>query len=218
MTAILTPALALRHLRELSTDLRAAVVLDASGRLLAGEAVFHTPARELLGVLDDTSGGEGRELIVPLEEGGTLRGTAIVARADGPPGADPALATVAAPAPAADAPPEADAGAAAIVVAAGPHALLDLLRHDLATALYDLAAGGPTDAAAAVVDSPAPLPAHRPAVVAIGASRSVQTLEPADFAGRTAIFAGMELLAAGNPANGRGEAKFPAIARKVENE
>lgn len=189
MTAILTPALALRHLRELSTDLRAAVVLDASGRLLAGEVALHAPARELLGVLDDTSGGEGRELIVPLEEGGELCGTAIVVRAD----------------------------AAAIVVAAGPHALLDLLRHDLATALCDLAAGGPAGAATAVADGPAPLPAHRPVVVAIGASRSVQMLEPADFAGRTAIFAGMELLAAKIPANGRGGAKFPAIARKAEN-
>jgi hypothetical protein len=48
MTASLTPALALAYLHELSTDLRGAVVLDASGAPLAGDAALAEPARRLL--------------------------------------------------------------------------------------------------------------------------------------------------------------------------
>jgi hypothetical protein len=62
MTASLTPALALAYLQELSVDVRAAVVLDAAGEPLAGEAALAAVARELL------AAGEARRLV----EGGTL--------------------------------------------------------------------------------------------------------------------------------------------------
>ena len=48
MAAVLTPALALDYLRELSADIRAGVVLDADGELLAGPAPLAAPARALL--------------------------------------------------------------------------------------------------------------------------------------------------------------------------
>jgi hypothetical protein len=48
MTAPLTPALALAYLRELSLDVRAAVVLDAAGEPLAGDPSLAARARELL--------------------------------------------------------------------------------------------------------------------------------------------------------------------------
>jgi hypothetical protein len=48
MTAALTPALALAYLRELSADIRAAIVLDAAGNPLAGPDPLATPARALL--------------------------------------------------------------------------------------------------------------------------------------------------------------------------
>lgn len=48
MTASLTPALALAYLRELSVDVRAAVVLDAAGAPLAGDAQLAERARALL--------------------------------------------------------------------------------------------------------------------------------------------------------------------------
>jgi hypothetical protein len=48
MTAPLDPDLALEYLGELSTDIRAAVVLDAAGRPLAGAAQLAEPARALL--------------------------------------------------------------------------------------------------------------------------------------------------------------------------
>jgi hypothetical protein len=44
----LTPALALDYVRELSADVRAVVVLDAAGRLLAGPSQLADPARALL--------------------------------------------------------------------------------------------------------------------------------------------------------------------------
>jgi hypothetical protein len=44
----LTPALALAYLRELSTDVRAALALDAAGEPLAGEEALAAPARRLL--------------------------------------------------------------------------------------------------------------------------------------------------------------------------
>lgn len=53
MPAILTPALALRHLRELSTDVRAAVALAPDGALVAGDAAIEAPARALLEALRD---------------------------------------------------------------------------------------------------------------------------------------------------------------------
>ena len=54
MTAALTPALALDFVTALSADIRAAVVLDASGERLAGPAAFATAARAVL----DTPGAQ----------------------------------------------------------------------------------------------------------------------------------------------------------------
>jgi hypothetical protein len=48
MTERLPPALALRYLHELSTDVQAGVVVDAAGALLAGDAPLHAAARQLL--------------------------------------------------------------------------------------------------------------------------------------------------------------------------
>lgn len=48
MTAALTPALALAYLRETSLDVRAAVVLDPAGAVLAGDAGISGRARALL--------------------------------------------------------------------------------------------------------------------------------------------------------------------------
>src|SRR5687768_6217280 len=48
MPPALTPALALEYVHELSADVRAAVVLDAAGALLAGPAALAAPARALL--------------------------------------------------------------------------------------------------------------------------------------------------------------------------
>jgi hypothetical protein len=46
--ARMTPALAVDYVRELSADVRAAVVLDAAGELLAGAPQLAAPARALL--------------------------------------------------------------------------------------------------------------------------------------------------------------------------
>lgn len=48
MTPPLTPALALAYLRELSLDVRAAVVLDPAGAPVAGDAALAERARALL--------------------------------------------------------------------------------------------------------------------------------------------------------------------------
>ncbi|ADB50295.1 hypothetical protein [Conexibacter woesei] len=192
MTVILTPALALRYLRELSTDVRAAAVLDADGRLLAGDGALEAPARELLSALDDLAGAGGRELIVRVEEGGEVRGSVVVARSAG---AGAAGSPLAAPGALVTPAPPAAAAPRALVVAVGPCALLDLLRDDLATVLGDLAgesADGPEDSR----PLPDPLPATLAQVTAIDASRRVQAPKPADSAGRTAIFAAAEMLAA----------------------
>lgn len=50
--APLTPELALAYLSELSTDIRAAVILGAAGERLAGDAALDGPARDLLGATD----------------------------------------------------------------------------------------------------------------------------------------------------------------------
>src|SRR5688500_2935101 len=47
MTPVLTPDRALEYLRQLSTDVRAGVVLGAEGVLLAGAEALAAPAREL---------------------------------------------------------------------------------------------------------------------------------------------------------------------------
>jgi hypothetical protein len=48
MTAALTPVLALAYLSELSADVRAAIVLDAGGDVLAGDHAMGEAAREFL--------------------------------------------------------------------------------------------------------------------------------------------------------------------------
>ncbi len=65
----LTPELALDYLDELSTDIRAAVVLGARGERLAGHEGLVAPARRLLAVAD-----------APLVEVDTARGTVVAAR------------------------------------------------------------------------------------------------------------------------------------------
>ena len=55
MPPALTPALALDYVRELSADVRAAVVLDAAGTLLAGPAALAAPARAVLDAIGDAS-------------------------------------------------------------------------------------------------------------------------------------------------------------------
>lgn len=57
MSRALTPALALDYVRELSADVRAAIVLDADGALLAGPPELAGPARALL-----AAGGGAAEL------------------------------------------------------------------------------------------------------------------------------------------------------------
>lgn len=116
MSAILTPALALRYLRELSTDVRAALVLDADGHRLAGDAGIEAPARTLLAAVSapvDTPADASApmhphialDIAVPTPDGAAL----VVGDQAG-----------------------------ALVVVAGPHALVGLLRHDLRTILHDL--------------------------------------------------------------------------------
>jgi hypothetical protein len=61
---VLTPALALDYVRELSADVRAALVLDAAGSLLAGPPELAGPARALL-----AAGGDADELEAVSDEG-----------------------------------------------------------------------------------------------------------------------------------------------------
>jgi hypothetical protein len=60
MTVALTPALALEYLHALSADLRAAVVLDANGELLAGPPHLKAPATDLLAHAPTAPALEGR--------------------------------------------------------------------------------------------------------------------------------------------------------------
>lgn len=156
MPAILTPALALRYLRQLSTDVRAAIVLGADGRPLAGEEAIAAPAAALAALLP----AGARELVVRVEAGGSLRGTALVVRAP--------------------------AGTSTLVLAVGPLALLELLRHDVEAVARTLAGDG-----AAVSESPALVPG---AVVVGEASRCVQMSDGDGFPVQAAISAGMGLL------------------------
>jgi hypothetical protein len=225
MPGILTPELALRHLLQLSTDVRTALVLAADGRVLAryeavgdgrvlaadaageptdagrvptpdavgeptdagrvltADAAVARPARELLGVLNAAVSDSDGELLAPLHRAGRPQGSALALKA---------------------------AGAPTLVVAAGPLALLPLLRHDLSSLLGDMAAAptqGASDAtngvSATAFDVPLDLsdtPPTVPGAVAIwDASRCVQLLDPANFAARTAILAGLALLDAGRP-------------------
>lgn len=73
MTASLTPALALAYLQELSVDVRAAVVLDAAGQLLAGDAALALAVRELLPAGAARRAVEGGTLLaVRTAEGGAI--------------------------------------------------------------------------------------------------------------------------------------------------
>lgn len=60
----LTPQLALDYLRELSADIRAGVVLDPQGALLAGAEDLVEPARDLL-----KAAGDAAELQVTTADG-----------------------------------------------------------------------------------------------------------------------------------------------------
>jgi hypothetical protein len=61
----LTPQLALDYLRELSADIRAGVVLDPGGALLAGPENLADAARDLL-----AAAGDATELQVTTADGG----------------------------------------------------------------------------------------------------------------------------------------------------
>lgn len=52
MSPVLTPQDALEYMSQLSADVRAGAVLDASGELLAGDAALAGPARDLLAASD----------------------------------------------------------------------------------------------------------------------------------------------------------------------
>jgi len=64
MPPALTPALALDYVRELSADVRAALVLDGAGEPLAGPARLAAPARAFL-----AAGGDATELEAGAGEG-----------------------------------------------------------------------------------------------------------------------------------------------------
>ena len=132
MTAILTPALALRHLRQLSTDVRGAVVLDGEGAPLAGDAALAGPAAALAALLP----AGACELLARVGDGAAARGSAIAARP--PAGTAPTL-----------------------VLAVGPLAPLELLLGDVATAVGALA-GDAAEGLAPAPLPPAPLLLRRP--------------------------------------------------------
>lgn len=147
-------------------------MLAADGRILAfhgaSEPALAEHARALAGLIEP-----GGELLVSIGRGGAATGSSLVLRA---------------PAPASD------AASATLVIAAGPHALLPLLRHDAAQLLRDLEAEQhETPVAAPTPDlSPAePLAIWAP-------SGAVELFRCADSTAATAIFAGLGLLAAGN--------------------
>jgi hypothetical protein len=64
MPPALTPALALEYVHELSADVRAGILLDAAGDLLAGPPALAEPARELL-----SAGGDAAELEAATADG-----------------------------------------------------------------------------------------------------------------------------------------------------
>ena len=63
----LTPPLALDYLRELSADIRAGVVLDAEGTVLAGPEALHEAARDLF-----AAAGDAQEVHVSTADGGVF--------------------------------------------------------------------------------------------------------------------------------------------------
>lgn len=72
MTAPLTPALALAYLNELSVDVRAAVVLDRVGAVLAGEEALAPRARALLAAAGASPSAAGDLLVAPTPDGGAI--------------------------------------------------------------------------------------------------------------------------------------------------
>ncbi len=64
MTAALTPAYALDYLHQMSADIRAAIVLDAAGNVLAGPPALAAPARELLAAAPLVSARTAAGLVV----------------------------------------------------------------------------------------------------------------------------------------------------------
>jgi hypothetical protein len=73
MTACLTPALALAYLGELSVDVRGAVVLDAAGRPLAGDAALAPAVRELCASTEPSRLMAGGTLLAArTADGGTI--------------------------------------------------------------------------------------------------------------------------------------------------
>lgn len=71
----LTPTLALAYLRELSLDVRAAVVLDAAGKVCAGDAELADRARTALagtsGPGTQIAGSAGEALVIARHTGGS---------------------------------------------------------------------------------------------------------------------------------------------------
>jgi hypothetical protein len=72
MTASLTPALALAYLRELSLDVRAAVVLDPEGRPLVGDRTLASAACQLLAGSDARSVADGGLRVARTPDGGAI--------------------------------------------------------------------------------------------------------------------------------------------------
>lgn len=151
MTTTLTPALALDYISALSADVRAAVILDSEGAVLAGPTALREPAAAFLahargqdGRIEAARGDGGRAEGARGDDGGAEAargdgGRAEPARAQDGPG-DGARALTG----------RSNAGAVfaarddhhAIVVITGPHALARVTLHDLRTALSAL--GGET--------------------------------------------------------------------------
>jgi len=70
MTASLTPALALAYLRELSLDVRAAVVLDAHGAVLAGDGALAARAQALAAATAPGDAAVDGDLLLARAPGG----------------------------------------------------------------------------------------------------------------------------------------------------
>jgi hypothetical protein len=70
--AAISPDLALAYVRELSTDVRAGVVLSAGGELLAGDPALAAPARALLACAEgpDVAVRTGRGVVVAARGAG----------------------------------------------------------------------------------------------------------------------------------------------------
>jgi hypothetical protein len=72
MTASLTPALALAYLREISLDVREAVVLDAAGEPIVGARTLAARARRLLSGGDAPSVTDGALHAARTPDGGAI--------------------------------------------------------------------------------------------------------------------------------------------------